>query len=143
MAQMSREQPVLQVYVAAILERGDFEDDNDKDALANLASIIWHAMRAAASGRMGKVKPKEIDRREAQMEKLFEYAKDESEADWPRLVETLFEGYPQQPLLQFALEPLMSPDNPYGVTHDGSGLIFHYVKVMIDCLDNAPVYSPS
>ena len=143
MAQMSREQPVLQVYVAAILDRGDFEDDNDKDAFANLASIIWHAMRAAAGGRMGKVKPKEVDRCEAKMEKLLQYAGGEYEESWPRLAETVFEGYRQRPLLQYVLESLMSPDNPYGVTPDGSGLIFHYVKVIIDCLDNAPVYSPS
>ena len=36
MARTQKEQPYVQVHVAAICERGDFEDENDADALANL-----------------------------------------------------------------------------------------------------------
>ena len=35
------------------------------------------------------------------------------------------------------LDALMSPENPYAVTEEGSGMIFTYLKVIIDCLDNS------
>lgn len=140
MTQMSREQPYLQVYLAAVMDRGDLTDENDLDALANLAAIIWHAMRAAAEGRMGKVKPRAIERCERAVFGFLEYAAGETEEDFHRLVETGLNEYNQRPLLGFVVELLMSPDNPYGVTPDGSGLIQSYAKVLIDCLDQAPVY---
>ena len=137
--QMTKEQPILQVYIAAICERGDFTDENDMDAFANLASIVWHAMRTAAGGRLTKVKEREIDKRESKMMQLFEYAEEESDADFPRMVAAWTEDYNQRPLLEFVVETLMSPKNPYGVTPGGSGPIFTYLKVIIDCLDNAKI----
>ncbi len=139
MKQMSKEQPYIQIYVAAICERGEFDDENDADAFANLASIIWHAMRKAAGGRLAKVKADEIDAKEAQIMRLYEYAEGEPESDWSSMVQAWMEDYNQRPLLEFVLDALMSPENPYGVTLEGSGLIFTYLKVIIDCLDNADI----
>ena len=45
--------------------------------------------------------------------------------------------YNQRPLLEFLLDALMSPENTYGITEEGSGLIFTYLKVIVDCLDKA------
>lgn len=136
---MVREQPYLQIYVAAICQRGDFKGDNDADAFASLAGIVWHGMRAAAGGRLRKVLGDEIDERETQMMQLFEYAEGEEEEEWPRLLELWLDGYNQRPLLEFILDMLMSPENPYDVSAEGSGLIFTYLKILVDSLDNAPV----
>jgi hypothetical protein len=133
---MQKEQPFLQVYAAAVVER-DFPDDNDADAFANLSVIVWHAMRKAAGEAFPQVSGDEIDRREAQMMELYRYAANEAEEQWHALVTAWMDGYNQRPLLEFILDALMSPENRYGVTPDGSGLIFTYLKVIVDCLDNA------
>ena len=73
MKQMSEEQPYIQIYVAAICDRGDFENENDADAFVNLVSIIWCAMRTAAGGKIHQVAGGEIDKREAQQMKLYTY----------------------------------------------------------------------
>ena len=137
MARMKKEQPYILVYSAAISDRGDFEDDNDADAFLNLVCIVWHAMRRAAGGPVEKVKGHQIDKREARIMQLYEYAEGEPEADWPTMVQAWMRDYNQQPLLEFLLDALMSPENPYGITEEGSGLIFTYIRVIIDCLDNA------
>ena len=137
MARMQKEQPYILVYSAAISDRGDFEDDNDADAFLDLVCIVWHAMRRAAGGPVEKVKGHQIDKREASIMKLYQYAEEESEADWPTMVQAWMRDYNQRPLLEFLLKALMSPENPYGVTEDGSGMIFTYLKVIIDCLDKA------
>ena len=137
MRRMQKEQPYIQVYVAAICDRGEFEAENDADALANLSGIVWHAMRRAAGGPLVKVKGPEIDKREEQIMQLYRYAEGEPEPDWPSMVQAWMEDYNQRPLLEFVLDALMSPENPYAVTEEGSGMIFTYLKVIIDCLDNA------
>ena len=71
--------------------------------------------------------------------KLYAYSEGEAESEWPDMVVTWMEGFNQRPLLQFVLHSLMLPENPYQVTPDGSGLIFTYLKVIIDCLDNATI----
>ena len=137
MERMSKEQPYIQLYIAAILDRGDFEDENDADAFADLAAIIWHVMRKAAGGRLVKIKGGEIDRREAKIIDLYEYAEDEAEEDWPDLVNSWIKGCNQRPLLEFVLNSLFSPENPYGLTSERGGMIMTYLRVIIDCLDNA------
>ena len=81
MARMQKEQPYILVYSAAISDRGDFEDDNDADAFLNLVCIVWHAMRRAAGGPVEKVKGHQIDKREASIMKLYQYAEGEPETD--------------------------------------------------------------
>ncbi len=137
MRRMQKEQPYIQVYVAAICERREFDDENDVDAFANLSGIIWHAMRHAAGTPLVKVKGHQIDKREEQIMQLYHYAEGEQESDWPRMLQAWMEGYNQQPLLEFVLDALNSPENPYAVTEEGSGMIFTYLKVVIDCLDSA------
>jgi hypothetical protein len=136
MEQMSREQPFLQAYIAAICQRDDFKEPGDADAFANLATIAWHAMRSIAGGALRQVTGEELDACEARILSLYDYAQGEPEQDWGRLVEVWMQDYNQRPLLEFMLESLMSPENPYGVTPEGSGLIFTYVKAVIDCLDD-------
>lgn len=135
--QMNDEQPYIQIYLAAKSECGDFEDENDVDALFDLASIIVSAMRAASGGRLAQVTGDDIDTHEAKMMELYHYAAGEEDDAWPELIATTLEAYNQRPLLEFVLEALMSPENRYEVTPDGSGLIFTYIKVIIDCLDQA------
>jgi len=137
MAGMQLEQPYIQVYVAAICERGDFEDENDADAFANLAGIVWHAMRQAAGGPFTVVEGRDLDDCEAKVMDLLRYAEGEAESDWPDTVRAWMDGYNQQPVMEFVLEALLSPENQYGVTEEGIGLIFTHLKVIIDCLDNA------
>jgi len=139
MKQMSEEQPYIQIYVAAICDRGDFENENDADAFANLVSIIWCAMRMAAGGKIHQVVGGEIDKREAQQMKLYTYAEGEPEDGVSRLVESWMKDYNQRPMLEYVLEALMSPEHPHHATTEGSGLIFTYLKVIIDCLDNAKI----
>jgi len=137
MRRMQNEQPYIQVYVAAICERGEFDDENDADAFANLSGIIWNAMRHAAGTPLVKMKGHQIDKREEHIMQLYRYAEGESESDWPSMVQAWLDGYNQRPLLEFVLDVLNSPANPYAVTEEGSGMIFTYLKVIIDCLDNA------
>jgi len=47
--------------------------------------------------------------------------------------------YNQRPMLEYVLEALMSPEHPHHATTEGSGLIFTYLKIIIDCLDNAKI----
>jgi len=136
MRRMQKEQPYMQVYVAAICERGEFTDENDADAFANLSGIVWHAMCHAAGTPLVKVKGHAIDKREEQIMQLFRYAEGEPESDWTNMVQAWMDGYNQRPLLEFVLDALNSPENPYAVTEEGSGMIFTYLKVIIDCLDN-------
>ena len=137
MARMQEEQPYIVLYVAAISDRGDFEDENDTDAFVNLAGIIWHSMRRAAGGPLVEVQGHDLDEREAKIMQLYDYAEDEPEDVWPNMVEAWMDGYNQQPILESVLETVVSPENPYGVTEEGSGIIFTFLKVIIDCLDNA------
>lgn len=134
---MQEEQPFLQIYVAAICERGDFEDDNDIDAFTNLAIIIWHAMRTAAQGPLAEVKGYEIDEREEALIEHFDSVEGEAEADVMNAVQTWLEDDPQRPLLEFLLMTLMSPENPYEVTEESTGMLLVYLKVIAECLDHA------
>jgi len=139
MKQMSEEQPYIQIYVAAICDRGDFENENDADAFVNLVSIIWCAMRMAAGGKIHQAADGEIDKREAQQMKLYTYTEGEPENGVSRLVESWMKDYNQRPMLEYVLEALMSPEHPHHATTKGSGLIFTYLKIIIDCLDNAKI----
>ena len=134
---MQKEQPYIQLYVAAICERGDFDDENDADAFVNLSGIIWHAMRHAAAGPLNKVEGHEIDKWEEKTQELYDYAEGESEADWPATVQAWLDGCNQRPLLESLLGALISPENPYAVTGEGTGIIFTHLRVIIECLDNA------
>jgi hypothetical protein len=96
MRRMQKEQPYIQVYVAAICERDEFEDENDADAFANLAGIVWHAMRLAAGGPLVKVKGHEIDQREEQITQLYRYAEGEPQCDWPSMMQAWMEDYNQR-----------------------------------------------
>jgi len=135
---MTREQPYLQVYISAISERGDFEDENDIDAFFNVASIIWHVMRKVAGGPGVKVMPDTIDEYEESIMQHF-MAEDDSEYEMANNLKALLENDNQRPLLEFILDAVFSAENPYGVTEEGSFLIFLYSKVIIDCLDNSPL----
>ncbi|HDP95769.1 MAG TPA: hypothetical protein ENN40_10490 [Candidatus Aminicenantes bacterium] len=53
------------------------------------------------------------------------------------MVQAWMEDHSQRPLLEFVPDALMSPEDIYAVTKEGSGMIFTYLKVVIDCLDNA------
>ena len=137
MAQMTREQPFIQVYVASICERGDFEDANDADAFANIASIVWYSMRRAAGKPFAQVSGEDIEAGEKRMFNLYDYAEGEPEEGWFNLVQVWLKNYNQRPLFEFVINELMSPENPYGITPEGGGVIFTHVKVIIDCLDGA------
>lgn len=141
MEQMSKEQPFIQIYVAAICDRGDFKNESGADAFINLASIIWHAMRTAAGGKIRQVDGDEIEKREKKMTDLYKYAENESEEGFTELAISWMKDYNQRPLLEFAIEALLSPENPYRPTQYDSGIIFTYLKVIIDCLDNAKVFA--
>ena len=94
-------------------------------------------MRQAVGVCLTEVKGTEIDEREEKIMGLYEYAEGEPESDLSKLFQTWTEGYPQRPLLEFLSVALMSPENPYDVTEEGSGMIFTYLKVIVDCLDHA------
>lgn len=143
MKQMMDEQPYIQVYVTAVCERGELDDENDLDAFANIASIVWHAMRKAADGKLPKVTGKAIEEQEERMTELCEYAEGELAPEWATMVASWMDGYNQRPLLEFALQALMSPENPYQVTPDGAGVIFMYVKTIIDSLDSLTLFEAS
>lgn len=137
MTLMQKEQPYLQVYVAAICERGDFEDDNDIDVFVNLASIIWHVMRNAAQGPLTEVKGSEIDEREEKLIARYASAEGKSDSDLASDIQVWMDDDPQRHLLEFLLMTLMSPENPYDVTEEGTEMIFTYLKVITDCLNHA------
>jgi len=139
MKQMSAEQPFIQIYVAAICDRGDFENESGADAFIHLASIIWHSMCAAAGGKIRQVDGDEIERHEKKTTDLYKYAENESEEGFCELAISWMKDYNQRPLLEFVLEALLSPENPGRPTQYDSGLIFIYSKIVIDCLDNAKV----
>lgn len=138
-SRMTKEQPYLQIYIAAISERGDFENDNDIDAFFNLASIIWHAMRDAAGGPLAKVMPDDIDACEDSIMAHFEDMGDNSETIMENNLRDLLANSNQRPLIEFVLDALYSPQNPYEVTQEGAFLVFLYARVIIDCLDQQPL----
>lgn len=137
MERMQSEQPYVQVYVAAICDRGDFESEDDEDAFVNLATIAWYAMCAMGAGEVRQVSGDDIDRSEEQVLGLYSYAEGEPEAGWAGMVQTWMEGCNQLPLLGFLVDALMSPNSPYTISEEGAGLIFTYIKTVIDCLDEA------
>ena len=137
--EMSEEQPYIQIYVAAILERGDFTDEDDSDIFTNLVMITWHAMRQASGGNLGMVLGKDIEEFEDKILELYDYAQDEPDEDWPELIHAWTERYNQRPLLEFILQSLMSPHSQYCVSPNASGMIFTYLKVIVDSVDNAKI----
>lgn len=137
MRRMQKEQPYLVVYTAAICERGEFEDDDDADAFVSLVATVWLAMRTAAGGPLVTITANAVQQCEEQIMQLYGYAEGEPEADWPGTIATWMEGFNQRPLLEFVIKALLSPESPYAVTEQGSGIIFTYLKVVIDCLDSA------
>lgn len=136
LAQMSEVQPFVMVYISTLCERGDFEQDNDMDALVNLACAIWDAMNKASDGELIPVSGDDIDQSEERVMQLLKTAEGESEDAWGPLLKTWMDGANQQPILQFLLEALMSEENPYDVSDEGGGLIFMYLKTIVDCLDD-------
>jgi hypothetical protein len=136
MKEMGDEQPYLQVYMAGLLEQG-FERTRDADALAHLCMIVWLSMRRARNEPFPQVDGATIERIESRMMELLKYAEGEGEGNLPRLVQLWMQDYGQRSLLEFCVNALMSPENPYGISPEASGLIFLYLKVLIDCLDQA------
>lgn len=137
LAQMSEAQPFIMVYISTLCERDDFEQDNDKDALVNLACAVWDAINKASGGDLGPVSGDDIDRSEERIMQLLETAEGEAEDTWSTVLKTWVDGSNQQPILRFLLEALMSEENSYDVSDEGSGLVFMYLKTIVDCLDDA------
>jgi len=137
MLQMREEQPYLQVYLAAICERGDFDDENDADAFVNLATIVWYAMCHQSGVTIPEISGEQIDLCEDQVMQLYAYAEGEPDSGWPAMVQAWMDGCSQLPLLGFLVDALMAEKNPYEMTEQGGGMIFTYIKTIIDCLDQA------
>lgn len=136
MKEMGDEQPFLQVYVAGLLEQA-FERTRDADAFANLCMIVWMSMRESLKEPFSQVDGATIERVEGRMMDLVKYAEGEADTNLPRLVQLWMQDYGQRPLMEFCVNALMSEKSPYGVSAQASGLIFLYLKVLIDCLDQA------
>ena len=139
MRRMSKEQPFLQIYIASICERGDFNDENDADVFAMIAFDIWYLMREAADGPLSVIEGEDIDHYEQQMDDLLRHAEGVSEADWLSMISKWIKGYNQTALLQYIIEVIASPENPYGITQEGADLMLVFLKTIIDCLDHAEI----
>lgn len=137
MIRMAEEQPYIQVYIAATIESDGMDGDNDMDALANLASIVWVTMSTAAHRRIAEVTSDDIEAGEEKLMQLLLYAEGEPEDEWMEFAETLMESLNQKPLVSYIVQELAAPDNPYGVSPEGVGTIFSTLNVIINCLDAA------
>jgi hypothetical protein len=135
MTQLMEEQPFIQAYIIATLQT-EIEEEDDENALASIASIVWVAMREVAGGCWSQVTGEQLEAAEEKLNQLLQYAEGEPAEDWGELVETLLAGFNQRPLMEYVVKDLADPENPYGVSEDGLGIIFSTLNVIINCLDD-------
>jgi hypothetical protein len=137
-ARFLEEQPYIAAYLLAADEDEDEEEEGEaaeESQLIPLATLVWGVF-ADGVPQVPTVEGEDLTAAEERNIKLLEAADESSEAGMTELAERLFTEYNQRPLLQFALEVLMSeheenPDNAPGRV----GLELLYLKTVIDCLD--------
>jgi hypothetical protein len=140
-ARFLEEQPYIAAYLLAANddeEEEEEEENAEEDSqLIPLATLVWGVFTDGVQ-QVPTVEGEDLTAAEERNIKLLETADESSETGMTELAERLFLEYNQRPLLQFALEVLMSdheenPENAPGRV----GLDLLYLKTVIDCLDSA------
>ncbi len=135
--QLSKEQPFLHIYLAAICQRGDFRTEEDSEIFATLYGIVWHALRTAAGGPWAVVQSKQIDKVENRLVALYEKSDELPQEELNQMSRSWMGSSEQGPLHEFLLKAITDSSSPFCGTEEGQGMIITYVKVLLECLENA------
>lgn len=136
---MGDEQPFLMVYMISAGE--DELNEGEHELLFFLGTYIWMAMKKQSSS-LGAVTEEVFDLVEEKNSKMLEYLSEESEMGLESFVEALLKDYKQSELLRLIVEVVEEEDDEEEedeesmIREEMKGIIFIYLKIVIDCLDS-------
>ena len=132
--QMKKEQPYVLVYLLAIGQREEFDDD-EIDILFHIGSVLWQVMRQNHNGTR-KVTEQALEKAEKANETILEKMESDSEGDFFSAAENLALSHAEPEVLQYITATLMedddgNPDNP-PFREDKLGAAFLHLKIVLD-----------
>ena len=135
----SDEQPFMLAYLMAAGE-AEF-NSSEQELLLYVGVVIWQIMREEQE-QMRALSEEDLETAEETNRQLIEYLEGEPEHELLETVETVIGGYSQGPLLRFVIESVMDEDEEAyddmePVRDEMKGMLIFYLKILIDCLDEA------
>lgn len=126
---MRREQPYIFAYLHKTADR-DFSLP-EKELFIFLGVCIWQAMTRENSS-LPKVLPVMIGEMEKMNAQLLDTMEDMNEKDFSESIHKMMESYPQPYLLHYINMVLTKEEEEGEVNPEDTGLIFVYLKTIID-----------
>ena len=132
--QMKKEQPYVLVYLLAIGQREEFDDD-EVEIFFHIGSVIWQVMRQNQNGTR-KVTEQALMKAEKANETILEKMESDSEGDFFSAAEKMAFDYPEPDVFRYIIEALMEdedgdPDNP-PFREETLGIAFLHLKIVLD-----------
>jgi hypothetical protein len=133
--QMTLEQPYVQVYLLAMSEQPEF-DENEGQIFFYVGTVVWQIMKQSPK-QLREVTPAELERAEKANERFFETLSSDTEADFLSATKTMLEAHPEPEVLRYVVEAIMEEDEEYDpddppIRDENRGLAFLYLKVVLD-----------
>lgn len=124
-------QPFLLAYLLSIGDEGFNQEE--KDLLLFLGVSVWKMM-SQGKGKLPIITEEALAEVEANNIKMLEYLSGESESNFLKTTTTILDAYNQPHILRYVIEEIVDEDVSL-ISDENRGMIFIYLKIMIDCLD--------
>jgi len=132
---MTREQPYIQTYLLAV--GGDLFDDDEREVLNFIGVVIWRAFELTEV-RLRQVNSEDLERAEKANTAMLNYLDGEATTEFAAVAQNIMGNNNQAELLAFAVESLMeAPEPDREFREENTGLMFLFLKTVIDSLDQA------
>ena len=130
--QMQAQAPVLMVYLVAC--GGDMFNREERELLNYLGLVVWRIMSKGDSP-LPEITPEKMEAADDANMNMVKYMEGEPPADLLKTIGKVLNNYNQPEVLKFVLEALMEPEEGSEVREEYTGMMFLYLKTVIDCLD--------
>ncbi len=130
---LGQQQPTILAYLLGV-EEDSFTQD-EREILLYMGVVIWK-MFYSVNPDAPRVSHQKLLKQEESNFKVLEKLMGESEGDFIAILEDMMNSYNQIEVLRYVLEGIMdTEDDDAELSEDAKGLIFIYLKTIIDCLD--------
>jgi hypothetical protein len=132
--EFSSQQPYVSVYLLA--SGGDELNQDEREVLYYVGLMVWKIM-TKGSKKIEKISAEALENAEDNNWAMVEdLSKVKEEIDFIKVIESFVENYNQKNVLKYVLEVLLEHDpDEVNLRKQNIGMMFIYLKTVIDCLD--------
>jgi len=132
-AQLSKEQPALLNYLTST--NAEAYNTEEQQLVLYLGVATWKMMKRG-SGKMKKITSNDIAKAKEKNLQLISYLENELSGDFQSIVETVFNEYHQNNILNLLRKAIFSTDEKKTkIRSKNKGLMLFDLKTFLDCLD--------